>query len=73
VLRAIDSVIIRCRNAGVPVGTSVGEDPEILADWVARGVNWLSMGGDLRLILRAAAQAVSRVREPAASTRQESP
>ena len=36
VLAAIDSVIARCRQAGVPVGTSVGDDPEILADWVAR-------------------------------------
>ena len=73
VLRAIDSVIARCRQAGVPFGTSVGEDPEILADWVARGVNWLSMGGDLSLMLRAAAQAVGQVREQTASARQEAP
>lgn len=63
VLRAIDSVISRCQDAGVPVGTSVGEDPEILADWVARGVNWLSMGGDLSLVLRTATQAIRHVRE----------
>jgi 2-keto-3-deoxy-L-rhamnonate aldolase RhmA len=73
VLQDIGSLIARCRPAGVPVGTSVGEDPEILADWVARGVNWLSMGGDLSLMLRAAAQAIVHVREEAASDRQEEP
>ena len=36
---------------------------EILADRVARGVNWLSMGGDLSLMLRAAARAIRHVRE----------
>jgi 2-keto-3-deoxy-L-rhamnonate aldolase RhmA len=65
VLRAIDSVVARCRRAGVPFGTSVGEDPEVLADWCARGVNWLGIGGDLSLMLRAAGEAVGRVREPA--------
>jgi hypothetical protein len=50
------------RWAGVPVGTSVGDDPEILADWVARGVNWLAMGGDLGRMLRSAAEVVDRVR-----------
>jgi 2-keto-3-deoxy-L-rhamnonate aldolase RhmA len=73
VLRAIDSVITQCRQAGVPVGTSVGEDPEILADWVARGVNWLSMGSDLSLMLRAAAQAIGHVRERTAFEHQEAP
>ena len=63
VLRAIDSVIAHSRRANVPVGVSVGEDPEVLADWVARGINWLAMGGDLSLMLRAASQAAGRVRE----------
>jgi 2-dehydro-3-deoxyglucarate aldolase/4-hydroxy-2-oxoheptanedioate aldolase len=70
VLRALDSVIARCRQAAVPVGISVGEDPEILVDWVARGVHWLAMGGDNSLLLRAANQAVSRVREQAAPARE---
>ena len=41
----------------------------VLADWVARGVNWLSMGGDLSLMLRAAAQAIRHVRELERSAR----
>jgi 2-dehydro-3-deoxyglucarate aldolase/4-hydroxy-2-oxoheptanedioate aldolase len=63
VLRAIDTVIGRARRVGIPVGVGAGDDPEGLADWVARGVNWVSMGGDCSLLIRAAAQAAGRVRE----------
>jgi 2-dehydro-3-deoxyglucarate aldolase/4-hydroxy-2-oxoheptanedioate aldolase len=73
VLRTLESVIARCRQAGVPVGISVGEDPEVLVDWVARGVNWLAMGGDCSLLIRAATQVAARVREQAVPPRQEAP
>ena len=65
VLRAIDTVIGRARRAGVPVGVGAGDDPEGLSDWVARGVSWISMGGDCSLLIRAAAQAAGRVRDQA--------
>jgi 2-dehydro-3-deoxyglucarate aldolase/4-hydroxy-2-oxoheptanedioate aldolase len=70
VLRALESVITRCRQAGVPVGISVGDDPEVLAGWVARGVHWLAMGGDVSLLLRAATQVAGRVRQQAAPTQE---
>jgi 2-keto-3-deoxy-L-rhamnonate aldolase RhmA len=63
VLRAIDSVIARSRQANVPVGISVGEDPGNLVEWASWGVNWLAMGGDLSLMLRAATEVAGRVRE----------
>jgi 2-keto-3-deoxy-L-rhamnonate aldolase RhmA len=73
VLRAIDSVIARSRWAGVPVGISIGEDPATLVDWAARGVNWLAMGGDLSLMLRAATEVAGRVREQVSALCPEAP
>jgi 2-keto-3-deoxy-L-rhamnonate aldolase RhmA len=63
VLSAIESVIAKARQASIPIGIGVGDDPELLADWIARGVQWLAMGGDCSLLLRAARAAVAEVRQ----------
>ena len=63
VLKAIESVIAKARQAGIPVGIGIGDDPEQLADWIARGVQWLAMGGDCSLLLRAAREMVAAVRQ----------
>ncbi len=55
------------------MGISVGEDPGPLVDWAARGVNWLAMGGDLSLMLRAAGEVAGRVREQVAAPCLEAP
>jgi 2-dehydro-3-deoxyglucarate aldolase/4-hydroxy-2-oxoheptanedioate aldolase len=65
VLRALDTAIVHARQAGIPVGVGAGDDPEMLADWVGRGVHWLAMGGDCQLLIRAATQLAARVRERA--------
>jgi 2-dehydro-3-deoxyglucarate aldolase/4-hydroxy-2-oxoheptanedioate aldolase len=62
VLRAIDSVIAQARRAGVAVGIGSSDDPEVLIDWITRGVQWLSMGGDCTLLIRAATQVADQVR-----------
>ena len=72
VFRAIDGVIAKARRAGVPVGVGSSEDPDVLLEWCARGVNWMTMGADFSLLLRAANQGASRVRERT-SSRQETP
>jgi 2-dehydro-3-deoxyglucarate aldolase/4-hydroxy-2-oxoheptanedioate aldolase len=69
VLKAIDKVIARARRAGVFVGIGAGEDPEQLMDWADRGVQWLTMGCDFSLLIRAATQVSTRVREHARSRR----
>jgi 2-dehydro-3-deoxyglucarate aldolase/4-hydroxy-2-oxoheptanedioate aldolase len=70
VLRAIDSVIARARRAGMPVGIGAGDDPEILKDWIARGVQWLTMGGDCTLLLRSAMQVAAAVHDGASLPRE---
>jgi 2-dehydro-3-deoxyglucarate aldolase/4-hydroxy-2-oxoheptanedioate aldolase len=62
VLRAIEGVIGQARRAGRFVGIGVGDDPEILTEWVDKGVQWLSMGSDFSLLIRMASQLANRVR-----------
>jgi 4-hydroxy-2-oxoheptanedioate aldolase len=63
VIRAIDSVIAQAREAKVPMGIAVGDDPEILVEWADKGVAWLAMAADYVLITRIATQLTTRVRE----------
>jgi len=72
VLHTIDTVIAQARRAGVPIGIGAGDDPDTLLDWAARGVQWLAMGGDCTLLLRAATQVAGQVRAQA-PLHQESP
>ena len=63
VQRAIDTVIARARRAGVPVGVGMGDDPAALAGWAERGVQWLTMGSDCTLLIRAARQVAGELRD----------
>jgi 2-dehydro-3-deoxyglucarate aldolase/4-hydroxy-2-oxoheptanedioate aldolase len=72
VLRAIDAVVAAARRVGVPVGVGSGDDPEAVRGWIDRGMQWLLMGADFTLLLRAATEVAVRVREPA-DPRQELP
>jgi 2-keto-3-deoxy-L-rhamnonate aldolase RhmA len=62
VLKAIETVIAAGRRAGIPVGVGVGDDPEILTEWLDKGVRWLAMGADFTLLVRVASQVAGRVR-----------
>ncbi len=63
VLQAIDAVIASGQRKEVPVGIAFGDDPDELIKWVNKGVQWLAMGADFTLLLKAAAQVAGRVRE----------
>jgi 2-keto-3-deoxy-L-rhamnonate aldolase RhmA len=63
VLRAIDTIITKARQAQVFVGIGSGEDPDELIKWVDKGVQWLQMGSDYSLMLRAAGMISSQVRD----------
>ncbi|MBI3837311.1 MAG: hypothetical protein HY288_05185 [Planctomycetia bacterium] len=63
VLRAIDTVIVKAREAKVPIGIAVGDDPDVLVGWADKGVNWMAMAADYALLVRAASQLAGRVRE----------
>ena len=63
VLRVIETVIAKARQSGVFVGIAVGDDPDVLTEWVDKGMQWLLMGCDFSLLLRAASQVCRQVRE----------
>ncbi len=65
VIRAIETVIGKARKKGVFVGIGIGDDPDILIEWVDKGINWLAMGADFSLLLRAARDVAGRAREHA--------
>lgn len=63
VLRAIDTVIAKAREAKVPMGIAVGDDPDLLVEWADKGVNWIAIAADYALLTRSASQLTGRVRE----------
>lgn len=62
VLAAIERVIARARDAKVFVGIAIGDDADMLNGWVDKGVDWLAMGGDFSLLVRAITDVAGKVR-----------
>jgi len=62
VLKAIETVIAKARQSGVFVGIAVGDDPDVLIEWLDKGMQWVLMGCDFTLLLRAATQVCHQVR-----------
>ncbi len=58
---AIDTVIAKSRAASKFVGIGSSADPEALANWARRGVQWLSMGADFILLRQRALDTVREV------------
>lgn len=63
VLRIIDTVIEKARRAGIPVGTATGSQPEHVAEWVDKGMQWIMIGTDYLLMLERADHVAKLVRE----------
>ncbi len=63
VVKAMETVIEKARQANIPVGVSVGEDPELLCELADMGIQWLSMGVDVTLLIRAATEVAGKIRE----------
>jgi 2-dehydro-3-deoxyglucarate aldolase/4-hydroxy-2-oxoheptanedioate aldolase len=62
VLQAIETVIAKARQSGVYVGIAIGDDPDVLIEWVDKGMQFVLMGCDFTLVLRAATQVCRQVR-----------
>ncbi|MDA0660600.1 MAG: aldolase/citrate lyase family protein [Planctomycetota bacterium] len=63
VIRTIETIISAAKKANVPVGIAAGGGPEIMQEWVEKGMNWISMGTDYMFLLRGATQLAQAVRE----------
>ena len=50
------------RKADVPVGIAIGDDVAMLQDWIDKGIQWVTGGGDTSLMLRSADQITTQLR-----------
>ncbi len=62
VLKVIETVIAKARDANIPVGISVGSDPDQLCAWADMGIQWISFGVDVMLMIQAANEVAGKVR-----------
>ena len=62
VLKAIDTVIAKARNSDVFAGISIGHDPDIVVEWFNKGMQWVSAGEDISLMMDAAEQSAGAIR-----------
>jgi 2-dehydro-3-deoxyglucarate aldolase/4-hydroxy-2-oxoheptanedioate aldolase len=63
VLQAIDKVIASARRKDFPVGIAFGDDPEDQIQWLDKGVNWLALGADFSLLLKASTEIARQLRQ----------
>lgn len=62
VIQAIERVIEAGCKAGVPVGIGIGNDAEVIIEWVKKGMRWVAMGCDYTLMLQSLDQVATQVR-----------
>ena len=53
----------RARAANIPVGVSIGADPELVCAFLDMGVQWVSTGVDVMLMRAAAVDVLGKVKE----------
>ena len=63
VVAAIETVITKARQAEVFVGIGLADDPARMAEWLDKGMQWLQIGVDWWLLMRAAESVVGQMRE----------
>ena len=62
VLKAIQQVIEAAQKANCPIGLAVGDDVAILSEWIDKGIQWVTGGGDTSLMLKGADLVTSQLR-----------
>ena len=63
VLEAIELTIDAGRKAGVPVGMAGPSVPQAAFDWLSKGIQFITLGGDAGLLRDASQASISGVRE----------
>jgi 2-dehydro-3-deoxyglucarate aldolase len=63
VLAAIEMVIAVARRAEIFIGIAIGNDPTTITEWIGKGIQWVAMGSDFGLMLRALDDVSNQVRE----------
>jgi len=63
VIEAIETVIAKAHQAGVPVGIAGPMGPEDIFQWMAKGIQFITIGSDTAFLLSTADTVVAAVRE----------
>lgn len=63
VLRVMETIVAKTRQTNVFASVAIGGGPEEFAAWVKRGVQWITIGGDIGFMLSAANRVAGQVRE----------
>ena len=50
VIAAAEEVIEKTRQTDKTIGIAMGHDPQTIAHWLDRGLQWISLGGDFNLL-----------------------
>lgn len=69
VVAALDRLIEVAVEKHIPMGQSIGFDPELIRRQVAKGVSWICASGDWHMLFPAAKQMCEQVRSIAAEAR----
>jgi 2-keto-3-deoxy-L-rhamnonate aldolase RhmA len=67
VMRAMGTIVQRCKVVDMPVGT-VGQTPELVAQYRAMGFDYIGVASDLALLMRGAHEAMTALRTPDVET-----
>lgn len=62
VQKLCDRIAGVARKAGVPFGTSIGDDPAVVRRWIERGVDWIATGGDIGSLLAGGRRALAQAK-----------
>ncbi|MDP6701980.1 MAG: hypothetical protein QGH25_20170, partial [Candidatus Latescibacteria bacterium] len=57
-----EEVIDKTRQTDKTIGISMGYDREAVAYWLARGLQWISLGGDFNLLYAKVKDTLDNVR-----------
>ena len=63
VIKAVETVAAKGRDAGVAVGMAGPFDPDTLPHWIEKGVQFFSLGGDTALLLQSSDDIIKKARE----------
>ena len=62
VVHTMETIVAKARATNVWASVSVGGGPEVQAQWIQRGVKWLTVGDDLGFMSQAARQMLDGIR-----------
>ncbi len=51
-LKAVDTVLEKAKQAGIPVGTSIPAEIDLIKEWADRGASWIEAGIPLEIITK---------------------